>query len=924
MAVTIKIFSSYSGSGTKKAVRELQSLQKEAQASGRGISANLYGAAARMRTVGDRMQSVGTTLTKKVTLPIVGLGVAAIKSAESVQKGLNRVRSGTGATGKQLEGLEASFRTVANSSGRSFDEIGAAIADVNTRLGLTGKPLENVTGKFLTLSRVTGQETAPLLAEVSKAANDAGVKAAEMGGFLDKLLVTSQKTGISVTDLAGSMYRFGSPLRQVGFSLDQTMATLGAFEKSGVNTKLVMGSLRIALGKMAKAGEKDLPAALAKGIASIKSAGSSGDAARKAIELFGARAGPDMAAAIREGRFEIGDLQKALEGSDGALQRTGDATKTFSGSIMVLKNQAALAFEPFGKMIIPYLQKLVAVGARVVKWMQNLSPGWRDFIIKALAVAAALGPILGIVGKLISALSVVTKVVAGLNFVLAANPIGLVVLAIAGLVAGLVIAYKKSETFRKVVDAVASVLAKVFKKALEVVGKVIGWVLKHWRGLLQAFLIASGPIGWITLYVIKNFTKIKTELGKAFVWIKGKWDWMWGVFKKTPAYAIFKVMADAMKKVAGLIVKHWDGIKSTIAKAINAIGGFINKAFGWAGVKVPLVTWGQKTGSGSKVTTTATKAGKSGVLLAHGGLITRPTAAIVGEDGPELVLPLSKPRRMQELLAKSGIMDELSPRGALDRIKGAAKSLWGGVGKVWYGLKGMAGKLQLPKLPSFLANLFPTILSRVWEKIKNVTNKGGKIIEIAKRYLGVPYVWGGSTPRGFDCSGFAQYVYKQAGINIQRVATAQAWGSGGKWTTKPRPGDLAFYHASSDPAKFMHHVGIFAGGGKMIHAPHTGDVVRYGPLNADLFGFKTWMGKGGSFTARRPTIVGVGERGAEHVQVTPLGKERPSVYIASGAVVVNVNGTGAGAGELRLAVRTAVEPALRRLAREVLANGGRR
>ena len=63
-------------------------------------------------------------------------------SAETVEKGLNRVRAGTGATGKKLEGLERSFRNVAASSGKDMESIGQVVADVNTRLGLTGRPLE--------------------------------------------------------------------------------------------------------------------------------------------------------------------------------------------------------------------------------------------------------------------------------------------------------------------------------------------------------------------------------------------------------------------------------------------------------------------------------------------------------------------------------------------------------------------------------------------------------------------------------------------------------------------------------------------------------------------------------------------------------------------------------------------------------------
>ena len=95
-----------------------------------------------------------------------------------------------------------------------------------------------------------------------------------------------------------------------------------------------------------------------------------------------------------------------------------------------------------------------------------------------------------------------------------------------------------------------------------------------------------------------------------------------------------------------------------------------------------------------------------------------------------------------------------------------------------------------------------------------------QVVEIAKRYLGVPYVWGGTTPAGFDCSGFVQYVYRQVGISLPRT-TYDMLNVGQAVAPKDlQPGDLFFTYSG--------HVGIYVGGGSMIHAPTTGDVVRYG------------------------------------------------------------------------------------------------
>jgi len=105
------------------------------------------------------------------------------------------------------------------------------------------------------------------------------------------------------------------------------------------------------------------------------------------------------------------------------------------------------------------------------------------------------------------------------------------------------------------------------------------------------------------------------------------------------------------------------------------------------------------------------------------------------------------------------------------------------------------------------------------------------VVEIAKSFLGVPYVWGGSSPSGFDCSGLTSYCYRQVGISIPRVASAQQAAYPAVSRANLQPGDLVFF---GYPA---YHVGMYIGGGLMIHAPQPGDVVRIsGAFGGDYSG----------------------------------------------------------------------------------------
>jgi cell wall-associated NlpC family hydrolase len=100
----------------------------------------------------------------------------------------------------------------------------------------------------------------------------------------------------------------------------------------------------------------------------------------------------------------------------------------------------------------------------------------------------------------------------------------------------------------------------------------------------------------------------------------------------------------------------------------------------------------------------------------------------------------------------------------------------------------------------------------------------GGVVGIAMRYLGTPYVWGGASPSGFDCSGFVMYVFSQIGVSLPHSSYAQ-YGYGSPVSRGDlQPGDLVFFDG-------LGHVGIYVGGGSFIHSPHTGDVVKISSMS---------------------------------------------------------------------------------------------
>lgn len=114
------------------------------------------------------------------------------------------------------------------------------------------------------------------------------------------------------------------------------------------------------------------------------------------------------------------------------------------------------------------------------------------------------------------------------------------------------------------------------------------------------------------------------------------------------------------------------------------------------------------------------------------------------------------------------------------------------------------------------------------------SGNGSSIVEYANAFLGTPYLAGGNTAKGFDCSGFVQYVMSNFGITMPRTSTDQ-YSTGTKVSkSELLPGDLVFFKYSKNSSK-LDHVGIYVGEGKFIHSPVPGQTVKYSPLLTGYF-----------------------------------------------------------------------------------------
>lgn len=285
-------------------------------------------------------------------IAVAATAIVAITSmiwdaGQTLDAAYDRIQTQTGATGERLEALKADFEEVFTSVPASAEDAADAVSILNQRLGLTGPILQDTSTALLELTRLTGGDLMANGEAFTRLIGDWGIANEDTAGTLDKVFVASQNTGAGVDRLMQLMVQFGAPMRQFGFSFEESLGLLGKWEKEGVNTELVMGSLRIAAGEFARQ-NIPLQQGLQDTFEKIKNAKDGSEALAIAMEVFGARAGPDMAAAIRENRFELGDLVTALNNADGAIMETSESTMDWGERWTLFKNRITAALGPSG------------------------------------------------------------------------------------------------------------------------------------------------------------------------------------------------------------------------------------------------------------------------------------------------------------------------------------------------------------------------------------------------------------------------------------------------------------------------------------------------------------------------------------------------------------------------------------------------
>ena len=567
MAVNLNVISQFDAKGLNRAQSELDKLA----ASTSSISTKLSGAA--------KVAGAGI---------LIGAGAVAaglFEIGSSFDEAFDNIRIGTGATGPVLEALQADMKAVAGAVPASFGDAGKAVTVFSQKLGLTGAPLQTLSSQVLELSRMTKTDLGGNLTAVTDVFNNFGVGAGEQSGKLDLLFRASQASGVSVAELAGTMSGAGVVLREVGLSFDQSAGFLATLAKAGVDAGDVMPALSKSLATAAKQG-KDASSVFTDTFNAIKGAPNDVAASGIALDVFGAKAGPKLAALIREGKLSYEDMTAAIAGGGETILGASADTQDFAEKLTMLKNRVFLAIEPIATRVFNKIGEVMDDLGPKVDELTKFMEEHKDMM---MVVAGVLGGIMIIVltAYTVSMLAAIAATVA------AAAPFIAIGVAIGAMVAAALYLWRNwDQVWQWVMDhkayaAIIAILGSVIIVPIVLLIATIKWLQANWENVWSKIQAVTSfvwgiikPIWdaisfYITNILIPYVNFLWDVFQNVWTWISEKISEVWNNIIKPIWDAIYGYIVNYLipwyQKLWEIVREVWDNVSSKISTAWGVI-----------------------------------------------------------------------------------------------------------------------------------------------------------------------------------------------------------------------------------------------------------------------------------------------------------------------------------------------------------------
>ena len=650
--------------------QELKRLEEQANQSATALQ-KISATGEKLKDVGSNIDGAGKKLLP-VTATVTALGTASVKTAADFEAAMSKVAAVSGASGKELEDLTAKAREMGSKTKFSASEAAEAMNYMAMAGWKTEDMLSGIEG-VMNLAAASGEDLATTSDIVTDALTAFGLSVQDSGHFADVLAAASSNANTNVS-MMGETFKYCAPIAgALGFSVEDTAEAIGLMANAGIKSTQAGTSLRTIMtnlsGEVKICGENigEVTVATTNADGSMRdlsdiladcriafSGLSESEKAAAAESLVGKNAMSGFLALMNAGEADIAKLSGAIDNCNGAAQSMADTmNNNLEGQLAILKSQLQELAISFGEVLLPAVKSIVSFLQGFINVLNSMPDGMKQTIVTIALVAAALGPVLIIIGKVISAVGTIMTIVpkvagvikavqgafAALNATMLANPIVLIIAAIAALVAAFIYLWNTNEEFRQfwinlwenikeIAVAVWEGLKVFFSAAWEAIrataetvwNAIAGFFTGLWEGIKNVFTTVVNAISsflstaWNTIQMVATtfwtaistffstiWNGIKTVVTTVVTAISTFLTTGWNTIKtvittvlnaiktvfSTVWNAIKNVVITVINGIKNTITTVWNGIKNTVATVVNAIKTTVSTAFSamWNGIK---------------------------------------------------------------------------------------------------------------------------------------------------------------------------------------------------------------------------------------------------------------------------------------------------------------------------------------------------
>lgn len=581
---------------------------------------------------GESLKSVGGTMTKAVTLPVAAAAAASVKMYKDFDGSMRGVAATMGISSKEIDSGSESFeklKVAAMDAGSKTKFSSTEAAEALNYLALAGYGVDDaikMMPNVLNLAAAGNMELAQASDMVTDTASAMGLSIQETTSLVDTMARTSQMTNTSVAQLGEGLLTVGGTAKNLSGGVNEASAALGVLADNGIKgaeggtvLRNVILSLTAPTDKAAKAMKKygidvfdaqgkmrplnDILGDMDKQIGNMTQQ----EKINFINTIFNKTDLKGVEALLGGVDGKLVDVEGALKTADGTAKEMADTLNSgLGGALDEMKSALENAGIAAGEALAPVIKDLAKIITDLARKFSELSPHTQKFIVIVGLIAAAIGPLLVVIGSLMGAFVMVQGVMAvtGLSFMALCTPVLIVIGVIAAVVAAGIFLCQNWDTIKGAASALGDKIKECWENlktwTSETYNNIVDSIRSAWENVKNSFTetwnrcseVVSEAWNWIVQAVTVGLQFISDLIGLAFDIITLPWQFIWqncGDYVIQAWEWIKETISSALDFVSGKIQEGWDNVMSVTQPIWDAITGFISGKWdqlkGWASEK---------------------------------------------------------------------------------------------------------------------------------------------------------------------------------------------------------------------------------------------------------------------------------------------------------------------------------------------------